>query len=105
MVAYAFNADNIKSADAQADVTLEAPPRERTVYVIAIGINRYANREFDLSYAAPDATAFAEQFARAQQALGAARVRVVTLLDDAATRQNILLALARLGGARRSSPR
>lgn len=97
-VVYAFNADNIKSADVETELKLDAPPREPTAYVLAVGINRYTNGEFDLKYAVPDATTFAADFSRAQQALGVTRVRVVNLLDGEATRQNILLALARLAG-------
>jgi hypothetical protein len=46
----------------------------------------------------PDATVFGTEFARQKQALGATNVRVLSLLDNQATRSNILLALARLSG-------
>ena len=98
LVAYAFNSDNVKSSDAEVSVSHDAPDRQASVYVFAIGVNEYTNRDFDLRYAVPDATAFAGEFARRQQQLGATRVRMVTLLNGDATRSNILLGLARLSG-------
>jgi hypothetical protein len=101
LTAYVFNGDDIKSGDATAVLTSTAPARAGTVFVIAVGVNRYANRAFDLQYAVPDATAFAAAVGAHQRSLGAGRVEVVTLLDAEATRANILLALTRLGGTSR----
>ena len=99
--AYAFNRDNIKSADATLVVTgAESLRRKGTAYILAIGINQYANSDYNLNYAVPDARAFADELQRQQQALGAfERVEVVSLLDRDATKANLLRALARLGGA------
>ena len=97
-VAYVFNRDDIKSRDAAALVTSTAPARAGTVFVLAIGVNRYANPAFDLTYAVADASTFAASVAARQRELGAARVEIVTLLDTEATRANILLALDRLSG-------
>ena len=100
LTAYAFNRDNIKSADAALEVT-GAPSLQRqgTVYILAIGINQYANKDYNLQYAVPDARAFAEELARQQAKLGAfAKIEVVPLLDQDATKANILAALGRLAG-------
>src|SRR5262249_54105695 len=77
----------------------DVPERLPTVYVLAIGINEYANPQFNLAYARADAQAFATELAlrqRAMKQVGA--VRVVTLLDGEASRANILLAIQRLSG-------
>ena len=98
--AYAFNRDNIKSADAELVVSGDASlARKGTAYVLVIGINRYANTDYDLSYAVPDAQAFAAELARQQAAIGIyGRVEILPLLDDGATKANILAALRKLAG-------
>jgi WD40 repeat protein/uncharacterized caspase-like protein len=101
LTAYAFNRDNVKSADARLDVT-GAPSLKRagTAYVLAIGINSYANTQYNLKYAVADARAFGEEFQRQQSRLGRfEHVEVVSLFDAAATKANIMLALRRLAGA------
>jgi WD40 repeat protein len=100
LTAYAFNRDNIKSADAELGVTGAAGlARRGTAWILAIGINRYANADYDLSFAVPDAREFAEALAAQQKKLGVfGDVVVVTLADAEATKQNILAALGRLAG-------
>jgi uncharacterized caspase-like protein/WD40 repeat protein len=103
--AYAFNRANVKSLDATVAVDAGVPARTPTVYVLAIGVNAYANTAFDLVYARPDAEAFAAELGARQRALGTgAIVRVATLLDREATRANILLALETLAGTGGSLP-
>lgn len=98
--AYAFNHDNIKSADATLVVSGAASlERKGAAYILAIGVNRYANPDYNLSYAVPDAQAFARELARQQTVLGSfASVEVISLLDKDATKANILRALGRLAG-------
>ena len=100
LTAYAFNRDNIKSADATLVVQgAESLKRKGTAYILAIGINQYANPEYHLSYAVPDARAFADELQRQQQALGRfERIEAISLLDQEATKANILRALGRLAG-------
>jgi WD40 repeat protein/uncharacterized caspase-like protein len=100
LTAYAFNRDNIKSADAELVVTGAEPLRRKgTVYVLAIGINQYANKDYNLNYAVADAQAFAEELARQQTKLGEyAKVEVIPLLDREATKSNLLAALQKLSG-------
>ena len=100
LTAYAFNRDNIKSSDATLNITgAESLRRKGTAYVLACGVNRYANEQFNLKYAVADATAFGEEV-RAQQTKLARfeRTEIVALLDTEVTRANLLLALKRLGG-------
>jgi WD40 repeat protein/uncharacterized caspase-like protein len=98
--AYAFNHDNIKSEDATLMVTgPESLRRQGTAYVVAVGVNSYANPQYNLKYAVADAKAFGEEFGQQQKKLGRfARVEVIPLIDKEATKANILLVLKRLSG-------
>ena len=98
--AYAFNQDNVKSEDVTLAVTgPDGLRRQGTAYVLAVGVNSYANREYNLKYAVADATIFGEEFRRQQLNLGRfSNVEVVPLLDKDATKANLLLALRRLAG-------
>jgi uncharacterized caspase-like protein len=98
--AYAFNKDNIKSSDAELVVTgAESLRRKGTAYVLAIGINQYANQDYNLNYAVADARVFAEELARQQAKLAEyAKVEVISFLDQDATKSNLLAALKRLAG-------
>lgn len=99
--AYAFNQDNVKSADARlvlrGDERLRRPP---TTHIVAVGVNEYANARYNLRFAAGDANSFVAEVKR-QRALVEpnGRIEAVTLLDREATKGNILTALRRLSGA------
>src|SRR5205085_1496820 len=96
--AYAFNRDDIKSADATLVIKgADSLKRQATAYVFAVGVNIYANPEYKLSYAVADAQEFAAETKRQQEALGNyARVEVTTLFDADATKANIMQQLAQL---------
>jgi len=100
LTAYAFNTDNVKSKDANLVLNgAESLKRAGTAWVIAVGINGYANPQYNLKYAVADAESFAAEVSREQAPLGRfARVEVVPLLNDQATKENILGALRRLAG-------
>ena len=100
LVAYAFNRDNVKSKDAPAVFTgAESLKRKGTAYIIAVGVNEYANNQYNLKYAVADAKSFGEEMRRRQtQLAGFERVEVVQLLDQDATKANILEAIKRLSG-------
>ena len=98
LTAYAFNRDNVKSADATLNVNgAESLRRKGTAYVLAVGVNSYANRDFDLKYAVADAEDFGGEW-RAQQAKlqTFAGTEVVSLKDSEATKANILKSLSDL---------
>lgn len=106
LVAYAFNRDGVKSSDAVLTITGDTSLRRKGVaYVIACGVNQYANAQYNLKYAVADATAFAEEV-RAQQIKlqEYERVEIIPLLDKDATKANILLALKRLSNAQTALP-
>jgi WD40 repeat protein len=98
LTAYTFNRDNIKSADATLFVTgADSLSRKGTAYVLAVGINEYANAQYNLKYAVADAQAFSAEVKRQQARLERFdKVEVTTLVDQQATKQAILNKLAEL---------
>jgi uncharacterized caspase-like protein len=65
--------------------------------VLAVGVNEYANPQYNLRYAVPDAREFGAEVERQQAKLGRyERVQVTTLLDREATKANILAAISKL---------
>jgi uncharacterized caspase-like protein len=99
--AYAFNDSNVKSSDARLNVTgANTLERKGTAYIIAVGINKYSNEDFDLRYANQDAQAFSAELQQKQSQLGAfSHVEVISLLDQDARKDNILAALHLLAGS------
>ena len=100
LVAYAFNKDNVKSKDAPLELTgADSLKRKGTAYIIAIGINQYTNEQYNLKYAVADAQSFADEVRGRQSQIGMFdRVEVISLLNENATKANILSALKRLSG-------
>lgn len=106
LAAYAFNRDNVKSKDATLNLTgAGSLKRPGTAYVLAIGVNAYSNTQYNLKYAVADAAAFGEEVRREQQQIANyEHVEVVSLLDEQATKVNILRALKRLAGTGGAAP-
>lgn len=106
LLAYGFNKDNVKSKDVPLILTgADSLKRVGTAYVIAVGVNQYANTQYNLKYAVADAESFGEEVRRRQMQLGRfERVEVVPLLNQDATKANILSALRRLSGAAAEAP-
>jgi WD40 repeat protein/uncharacterized caspase-like protein len=100
LTAYAFNQDNVKSKDANLLVTgADSLKRTGTAWVIAVGVNDYANSQYNLKYAVADAQSFGEELRRQQsQVARFDRVEVISLVNENATKANILSALRRLAG-------
>ncbi|HZN05795.1 MAG TPA: caspase family protein [Pyrinomonadaceae bacterium] len=100
LVAYAFNRDNVKSKDAPLVFEgAESLKRKGTAYIIAVGVNEYANPQYNLKYAVADAKSFGDEMRRKQtQIAGFERVEVIELLDANATKENILSVIKRLAG-------
>jgi len=100
LTAYAFNKDNVKSKDAQLALTgADSLKRGGTAYIIAIGINEYANAQYNLKYAVADAQSFGDEVRlRQKQVAQFERVEVVPLINENATKANIVSALNRLAG-------
>ncbi len=106
LTAYAFNRDNVKSIDAELHVTGdESLRRAGTAYILAVGVNKYANAAFNLNFANADAQTFGEEVRNAQARLeGLSRIEVVRLLDGESTKANMLLAIKRLAGDESALP-
>lgn len=100
LAAYAFNRDNVKSKDAELTLSgADSLKRPGTAYILAIGVNVYSNTQYNLKYAVADATAFGEEVRRQQQQIAHyEHIEVAQLLDEQATKANILAALRRLAG-------
>lgn len=100
LVTYAFNRDNVKSKDAPLVFTgADSLKRKGTAYIISVGVNEYANSQYNLKYATADARSFGDEVRRRQtQLAGFERVEVIQLLDRDATKANILTAIKKLAG-------
>ncbi|WP_337875063.1 caspase family protein [Elioraea sp.] len=80
-------------------LVLEAPGEaagEGRLFVLAIGVDEYRNRDLRLNFAGADARRFAAEFAQAARPLYRDVVTTV-LLDQDATRAGVIAALERLG--------
>jgi WD40 repeat protein len=95
LTAYAFNHDNVKSSDATLSINgADNLKRKGIAYILAVGINKYANPEYDLKNAVADAQDFAEEFKRQLAKLNNfARVDITSLIDRDSTKAKILNAL------------
>ncbi len=100
LTAYAFNADNIKSADATLLLTgSDSLKRKGVAYVLIVGVDEYDNPQYNLRYAVADAKTFGETFRMAQDKLGNfSRFELISLFNKDATRANVLAALNMLAG-------
>src|SRR4029078_8940369 len=106
LTAYAFNNDNVKSKDASLLLTgADSLKRAGTAWGIAVGLNEYANSQYNLKYAVADAQSFAAEVSREQAPIGRFdHLEVIPLLNEQATKENILGALRRLTGAETGPP-
>jgi WD40 repeat protein len=108
---YAFNRDNVKSDNATLAITgAESLRRMGTLYILAAGINNYADPRRNLHYAVADAESFrdsmqqqqlqVQQLQNRQQPQARmprfASTQVTTLLNENATKANILRAISDL---------
>ncbi|HEV2829992.1 MAG TPA: caspase family protein [Pyrinomonadaceae bacterium] len=100
LTAYAFNKDNVKSKDAQLALTgADSLKRAGTAYILAVGINDYANPQYNLKYAVADAQSFGDEVRlRQKQVAQFERVEVIPLINENATKANILSVLRQLAG-------
>jgi WD40 repeat protein len=103
--AYAFNHDNIKSSDSEIVLTgAETLRRTGTAYLLVAGVGNYANPQYNLNYSVADAVAIGDQLKKQQELLGQYRpIEVIPLLNEDATKANILLALRLLAGTAHGS--
>ena len=107
--AYAFNADGVKSETHRLSYALpKVEPKPRRAFVIAVGVNAYENRSWDLRYAADDARANGRIIARHLEASDSFdEIHTVSLIAErdasgaavgAASRADLLAVLKVLAG-------
>jgi uncharacterized caspase-like protein len=98
LTVYAFNHDNIKSSDAELTVIgAESLKRTGILYIVAVGVGQNANPNFKLDYAVNDAQAFSNTITAEQQMISRyTKTEVKLLLNDQATKRNLLAELTRL---------
>jgi hypothetical protein len=100
--AYGFNSDDVKSLDATDGVLGDRSlARPRTTYILSIGVDDYAGGIPPLHYSGNDARAFVAALSGLQSGQA---VRVATLVDGDATRDNILCGLRRLASDTQNPP-
>ena len=96
--AYVFNKDNVKSTDASANVVGAASvSRKGVAHVLAVGIDEYANPDYNLRYAVADARSFsADVKTQLEQLNRFERVNVTLVTNTDATKANIVKAITDL---------
>ncbi|HJZ80369.1 MAG TPA: caspase family protein, partial [Pyrinomonadaceae bacterium] len=106
LTAYVFNRDNVKSSDeTRVVIGSKNLAHPGTLYILAVGVNQYANQDYKLKCAVRDAIRFSDELRHQQIRLDRfGRVEVVRLLDEQATRANVLRALERLAGDAPGAP-
>ncbi|HQP27782.1 MAG TPA: caspase family protein [Syntrophales bacterium] len=93
--AVGFSRDRTESHPAELIVRLSAPAKEISLYVVAVGINRYRNQALNLNYAQPDARGVAGFFRKNGQRLFK-KVEVTEIYNEQATKANIVARLKQL---------
>lgn len=102
LTAYAFNNDNIKSTDFSLNINgPESLKRKGTLYIVGIAVSKNSNPSFNLTNIDLEAKEFAEQLNSKQLELNQfEQIKIVPLLNEAATKKNILMALKVLTSAK-----
>ncbi|MEI7843756.1 MAG: SUMF1/EgtB/PvdO family nonheme iron enzyme [Gallionellaceae bacterium] len=83
------NAKQSESLSEYFEIYNAAPIVNPTTYVLAIGISKYFNSDYNLEYAAKDALDIASLF---EEIGGKQNTKVLRIMDKEATRENILAA-------------
>ena len=93
--AVGFSTDRTESNPYELIVKLTAPSKDVSLYVLAVGINRYKNPALNLNYAEPDAKGIADFFRKQGGGLFK-NVNIRGIYNEQATRENIVAQLSRL---------
>jgi WD40 repeat protein len=81
--------ERVESSHNSFQVHYEGTAKNARLFILAIGINAYKNPALALNYARPDAESFSKSIAQKSKKLYR-KVETVLLLDEEATKQNIL---------------
>ncbi len=92
LTAYVFNDENVKSNDTTAFVMgSDSLKRKGKLQILAIGVNEYQNKNYDLKFAVPDAVDFGAELRKNQINLNNYETPdVVQLTDNYVTKHNII---------------
>jgi WD40 repeat protein len=96
--AYCFNRDGLKSKDSTISVEAGSRAIVPKAYIVAVGIDRYENEDFNLRFAVADAVDMADTLARNFKRIGNFQPVPFLITDHAATKPAILQTLAQLSG-------
>lgn len=89
--AVGFSSDRTESNPYEMTVSLAAPSKDVSLYVLAVGINQYRNPALNLNYAVPDARGIADFFRRSQRLFK--KMNITEIYDADATKEGILAKL------------
>ena len=89
-----FSKDRTESNPAEITVMLSAPTKDVSLYVFAVGINKYRNPALNLNYAVPDAQGIASFFRQSQRLFK--KVNIIEIHDEKATKEGILIKMREL---------
>ena len=90
-----FSRDRTESNPDKITITLAAPEKKISLYVLAIGINKYKNPALNLNYAEPDARGIADFFRQRGSDLFK-NVEVADVYNEKATKAGLLSRLTAL---------
>ena len=93
--AVGFSKDRTESNPYELVVKLTAPSKDVSLYVFAVGINKYKNPALNLNYAEPDARGIADFFKRQGKGLFK-NVDIREIYNEQATKENIVSKLSQL---------
>ena len=88
----AFNKQRTESMPAMITVMYNGISATSNLYVIAIGINHYANQKLSLNYARPDAESFVQEMSRNIGTLFK-HITIIPLYDSSATKATVMASL------------
>jgi WD40 repeat protein len=93
--AVGFSKDRTESNPYELVVKLTAPSKDVSLYVFAVGINKYKNPALNLNYAEPDARGIADFFKQQGKRLFK-NVDIRVIYNEHATKENIVSKLSQL---------
>ncbi|MEW6686864.1 MAG: caspase family protein [Candidatus Edwardsbacteria bacterium] len=93
--AVGFSKDRTESNPYELIVKLTAPQKDVSLYILAVGINRYKNPALSLNYAEPDARGIIEFFRQKDKGLFK-RIEAIDIYNEQATKETITSKLKQL---------
>ena len=93
--AVGFSRDRTESNPYELIVKLTAPSKDVSMYILAVGINKYKNPALNLNYAEPDARGIVDFFKQNGRGLFK-NVALIEIYNEQATKQGIALKLKQL---------